>query len=158
MAKKTTGKKEWTRAELKRLKTVIEDLFINKGYSINQIASEFDISEQTLIKWKKGEDGQKSWDERKAFVRLTPAKLKEQLLEEALNISEGKAATFNADAVSKIMAAVERLDKRVNPRLVVSVLKNFDKWMVDVEPRLAVEFVKFHRMYIQQVISEENGQ
>jgi transposase-like protein len=156
MALKKDGKKDWTRAELKRLKSVIEDLYINKDYTLEQIAAEFDISVQTLSKWKKGEKGQKTWDERKVFVQLTPTRLKEMLLGEALSISEGKEPTFKADSISKIMAAVDRLDKRVNPRTVITVMKNFDKWMVDIDPAKAVEFVKFHRMFIQYVISQED--
>jgi transposase-like protein len=156
MALKKDGKKDWTRAELKRLKSVIEDLYINKDYTLEQIAAEFDISVQTLSKWKKGEKDQKTWDERKVFVQLTPTRLKEMLLGEALSISEGKEPTFKADSISKIMAAVDRLDKRVNPRTVITVMKNFDKWMVDIDPAKAVEFVKFHRMFIQYVISQED--
>ncbi len=156
MALKKDGKKDWTRAELKRLRSVIEDLYINKDYTLERIAADFDISVQTLSKWKKGEKGQKTWDERKAFVQLTPIRLKEMLLTEALSISEGKEPTFKADSISKIMAAVDRLDKRVNPRTVITVLKNFDKWIVDIDPAKAVEFVKFHRMFIQHVISQED--
>lgn len=78
------------------------------------------------------------------------------LLGEALSISEGKEPTFKADSISKIMAAVDRLDKKVNPRAVITVMKNFDKWMVDIDPAKAVEFVKFHRMFIQHIISQED--
>lgn len=156
MAQKKEGKKAWTRAELKRLKPVIEDLYINKDYTLEQIASDYDISVQTLSLWKKGNKGEKSWDERKVFVRLTPTRLKEMLLSEALSISEGKEPTFKADSISKIMAAVDRLDKRVNPRTVITILKNFDKWMVDVDPAKAVDFVKYHKMFIQHVISQED--
>lgn len=154
-AKKAEGKKAWTRAELRRLKVVVEDLYINKDYSLEQLAAEFDISVQTLVRWKKGENGERSWDERKVFVQLTPTRLKELLLSEALSLSEGKEPTFKADSISKIMSAVDRLDKRVNPRTVITILKNFDKWMVDVDPALAVQFVKYHRMFIQHVISQE---
>ena len=155
MAKKTEGKKVWSRAELKRIKSIIEDLYINKGYSIAQLVADWEVSEQTLIKWKKGEPGDRSWDERRSFVQLTPVKLKELLLSEALLISEGKEPTFNADRLSKIMAAIDRVDKRVNPRIVLNVLKDYDKWMVNVDPAKAVEFVKFHKMYIQETISRE---
>jgi len=155
MAKKAGDKKEWTRAELKRLKPICEDMYVNKGYTLTQLASEWEVSEQTLVKWKKGEAGEKSWDEKRSFVMLTPLKLKELLLNEALTISEGKESTFNADKLSKIIAAIDRIDKRINPRIVIHVLKDFDKWMSDIDPAMCVEFLRYHKMYIQEVISRE---
>ncbi|SDC52884.1 hypothetical protein [Williamwhitmania taraxaci] len=153
MAKKTAGKKEWTKKELERIRSLMEDLYINKSYSLAQLIGEWDVSAQTLAKWKKGKPGEKTWDERKAFNDLTPIKLREVLLEEALNIAGGHEPKLKADALSKVMAAIDKLDGTVNPRVISSALMSFNNWLVDIDPAKANEFTKFQRMYLQHYIS-----
>lgn len=153
MAKKTEGKKAWTKNELDRIRSLMEDLYINKGYSLPQLAEEWEISIQSLTKWKKGKPGEKSWDERKAFNDLTPVKLREVLLEEALNIAGGNEPKLKADALSKVMSAIDKLDGTVNPRVISSALISFNNWLVDIDPAKANEFTKYQRMYLQHYIS-----
>lgn len=155
MAKKEAGKKEWSRKELERIRTVAEDLYINKGFSLTQIGQDWDVSPQTLTKWKKGRTGEKSWDERKVFNDLTPVKLREVLLNEALNISSGKEPSIKADALSKVMSAIDKLDSTVNPRVVASVFISFNTWLVDVDPVKANEFTRYQRMFLQHSISSQ---
>jgi transposase-like protein len=156
MAIKTPDKKVWKKAELERIRGIAEDLYINKGYNLTQICEEWDVSQQTLTKWKKGKPGEKPWNERKAFNELTPVKLRELLLDEALKIAQGSKASFNADALAKIISAVDRIDKSVNVRVVISVFMEFDKWMVDSDPVMANEFTKYHKLFIQYFISTEH--
>lgn len=153
MAKKAEGKKAWTRAELERIRTLAEDLYINKGFTSDRICSEWDISAQTLVKWKKGRPGEKSWDERKVFNELTPVKLREVLLEEALCIAQGKEPKLKADALSKVMSAIDKLDGTVNPRVIASVFVTFNNWLVEIDPVVAGEFTKYQRMFLQHSIS-----
>jgi len=153
MAKKAADKKKWTRAELDRIRGQAEDLYINKGYSLKQIAADWDVSEQSLIKWKKGRTGEKNWDERKIFNELTPVKLREVLLSEALSIAQGKDPSLKADALSKVMAAIDKLDSTVNPRVISSVFISFNNWLVDIDPVKANEFTKFEKMFLQYAIS-----
>lgn len=154
MAKKEAGKKEWSRKELERIRGISEDLYINKGFSLVQIGQDWDVSAQTLTKWKKGRTGEKSWDERKVFNDLTPVKLREVLLNEALNIANGNEPKLKADALSKVMAAIDKIDNSVNPRITASVFISFNTWLVDIDPVKANEFTKFQRMFLQHAISE----
>jgi transposase len=153
MAKKAEGKKTWSRAELERIRMLIEDLYINRGFSTEKIVAEWDVSAQTLVKWKKGRTGEKSWDERKVFNELTPVKLREVLLEEALKIAQGNEPALKADALSKVMSAIDKLDSTVNPRVIASVFISFNNWFVDIDPVMANEFTKFQRMFLQHSIS-----
>lgn len=156
MAKKAEGKKEWSRKELERIRAMAEDLYINKGYTAEKFCAEWDISAQTFSKWKKGREGEKTWDERKQFNELTPVKLREVLLEEALSIANGNPPKLKADALSKVMSAIDKLDSTVNPRIVASVFISFNNWFVEVDPAKAHEFTKYQRMFLQHAISNFN--
>jgi len=153
MAQKASDKKAWSRKELEKIRSLAEDLYINKGFNLQQIECDWDISAQTLSKWKKGKPGEKSWDDRKAFNDLTPVKLREVLLNEALNIAEGNEPKLKADALSKVMSAIDKLDATLNPRVMSSSLMAFNNWLVDVDPIKANEFTKFQRMFLQHYIS-----
>jgi transposase len=156
MAKKDASKKQWTRAELERIRNTAEDLYINKGYSIAQLSQEWDISLATLSAWKKGRTGEKSWDERKAFILLAPNTLKERLYEHALAVAENRPSDLKADAISKIMKVIRELDKETSPRVVAAVFKNFDSWMASIEPETAILFTKYHKMFLQHIIEMES--
>lgn len=153
--KKNTEKKTWTKAELEKIRKLAEDLYINKGYTLTQISEEWEVSAVSLSKWKKGREGEKTWDERKAFVTLAPVRLKELMYEHALAIAEGRESKLPADALSKIMKSIRELEKETSPRIVNSVFKQFDTWMLGISPDKALEITKYHRMYMQHCMEIE---
>lgn len=153
---KNSSKKSWTKSELEKIRNMAEDLYVNKGYTLAQISESWGVSVVSLSKWKKGRTGEKSWDERKSFVTLTPTKLKELLYEHALCIAEGKPSSLNADAISKTMRSIRDLEKETSPRIINAVLKRFDDWMVGVEPTKAVEITKYHRMFLVYCMEMED--
>lgn len=159
MAQKKSDKKQWTRKELDRIRSVAEDLYINKGFSAEQISSQFDVSIQTIIRWKqgrktKGESPEtKTWDERRTISLLTPTKLKEVLMEEALLVAQGNKPKIEAYALGQIMQTIDKIDKNVNMRTITNVFINFDTWLVKNEPDKAAEFTKYHNRFIQHIIS-----
>lgn len=144
--KKTRTKEDWD-----KLRDQAEDCIIRLGMSGRATAELLDISEQTISKWRT--DGK--WDERKEMAELTPVKLKETLMLEATNIANGEKSKIDADALSKVMKAIDRLDKTVNPRVVASVLKTLDNFIVDHDPEFAIEATKYHKLFLQHIISLE---
>lgn len=159
MAKQTdtkkTDKKAWTKSELEKIRKMAEDLYINKGYTLAQISEEWDVSLVSLGKWKKGREGEKPWDERKAFVTLAPTRLKELFYQHALDIAEGRDSELKADALSKIMKSIKELDKETSPRIINAVFKKFDNWLVTVAPDKALEFTKYQRMFMVHCLEME---
>lgn len=156
MAKKDASKKQWTKAELERIRNTVEDSYINKGYTIAQLSEEWDISLQSLSAWKKGRPGEKSWDERKAFILLAPTALKERLYEHALAVAENRPSDLKADAISKIMKVIRELDKETSPRVISAVFKIYDNWMAGIDPEKAIAETKNHKMFLQYIIEMES--
>lgn len=154
MAKQT--KTPRTKAELDKLRDLAEDMYIRQNKTGRDIADLLDISEQTISGWKKGREDEKTWDERKRDAQLTPLKLKESLMKEAQNIANGGKPTIYADNLSKIMKAIDYLDKTINPRVVMAVFQGFDNFMAEVDPKKAIEFTDFHKLYLQHIISLES--
>ena len=136
-------------------KEIAEDLYIRAGLTAKEIASQIDVSEVTLCKWKKDGD----WENRKHEVSLSPLKIKELLLAEAHKIANGDVSTIDSDKLSKIMASIDRLDKRVSVRVLMDVFREFDNFMAEINPKMAIEFTVYHKKFLQHriQIEEQHG-
>lgn len=135
---------------------IAEDMYIRLGLTGREIAENLGITEQTVSRWKKGREGEKSWDDRKTESQLTPLKIKELLLKEAEKLAKGEESNVKADQLSKIMSAIDQLDKKINVRTVMDVFREFDNWMAEQEPAMAIQFTKFHKQFLQYRISLES--
>lgn len=135
---------------------IAEDMYIRLGLTGREIAENLGVTEQTVSRWKKGREGEPSWDERKNETQLTPLKIKELLMGEAYKVAKGETSTINSDQISKLMAAIDRLDKKINVRTVMDVFREFDNWMAEQEPAVAIQFTRFHKLFLQYRISLES--
>lgn len=146
-------KKQRTKAELERLREIAEDYYIRLNKTGREIAELLDLSEQTVSTWKKGRTGEKSWDDRKTELQLTPVKLKELLMQEAHKIVKGEKSEVNADQLSKFMAAIDKLDKSVNPRIAMSVLQMRDNFISEIAPERVIEDLEYNKLFLQHLIA-----
>lgn len=138
-----------------KLREIAEDLYIRAGMSGRDIAENLGVTEQTVSRWKKGRDGEKPWDDRKNEMQLTPVRIKELLIDQAHKIANGEKATVDADSLSKIVAAIDRFDKKVNIRLIVAVFQEFDNFMAETDPHTAVKFTEYHKMFLRHRVKLE---
>lgn len=141
---------------MERLRGSAEDFYIRLAMQGKEIAELLGVSEQTVSKWKKGRDGEKNWDDRKTEMQLTPIKVKEILLKEAMKLAKGETTNIDADRLSKVVASIEKLDRKINVRIVMDVFREFDNWLAEVEPKMAVSFTHYHKMFLQHRIALES--
>lgn len=135
---------------------IAEDMYIRLGLTGREIAENLGVTEQTVSRWKKGREGERSWDDRRTESSLTPLKIKETLLKEAEKLARGEESGVKADQLSKIMAAIDQLDKKINVRTVMDVFREFDNWMAEQDPTVAVGFTRYHKLFLQYRISLES--
>lgn len=127
-----------------KLYSVAESLFTEQGLNCSAISLQLGITEATLSKWRNSMD----WDSKRDSIVSTPAKIRELLLEEMKSVSSGNKAKIDADALSKINKALSYLDGKVSLSVVISVFMEFDNWMAEADPKKAVDFTEYHKLFI----------
>jgi len=132
-------------------KETAEKLFIEDGLMLKEISVIVGFSVQTLSKWKK--DG--NWENKRNEFLAAPHKIKEVLMEELKNIASGLESKIDADALAKVSKVIETLSSRTSVQVIFSVFKEFDNWMADQEPRLAIQFIEWHKRFLQYRINQE---
>lgn len=159
MAKKETKtkKKDASRTERNYAAT----LYIEKGMKPEAIADELGRDKKTIYRWRDEE----SWDDTKYLFETSPTELKRILLKEATRIAKGEKRVdkdgqevppIDADALSKVMKAYDYMQSKLSPEIIRDVLKLLDNWMTGIDPKLAYEFTKYHKMFLQDIISQES--
>jgi transposase-like protein len=137
-------------------KIFAEGMFVEEGLTCKAISEQLDISEQTLSKWRKGKEGEKSWDDKRAEMLASPHKIREILIKELMTVAGGGVSLVNADALAKINKVIETLSDKISVQIVFSVFKEFDNWMADQDPKTAVLFTEYHKQFILYKINQED--
>lgn len=132
-------------------KETAEKLFVEDGLTAKEISTIVGISVQTLSKWKK----EGNWENKRNELLAAPHKIKEFLMEELKNIASGLESKIDADALAKVSKVIETLSSRTSVQVIFSVFKEFDNWMADQEPHLAIQFIEWHKRFLQYRINQE---
>ncbi len=132
-------------------KVMAERMYVDDGMTAKAIAEQLDISEQTLVKWKKDN----RWDDSRSEMLASPHKIRELLIRELKVVAQGGASIIDADALSKINKVIEGLSSSTSVQIVFSVFKEFDNWMADQDPKTAVLFTQYHKQFILYKINQE---
>lgn len=127
-----------------KLYATAETLFIEKGMTCTAIAESLELTEATLSKWRNLMD----WDNRRDEVLSSPGKIRSILIDELKWIAGGNKSRIETDALSKVARTLQYFDGRVSLAVVIDVFKEFDNWMAEVEPLLAIKFTEFHRLFV----------
>jgi hypothetical protein len=158
MAKKveTKAKKEASPAEIK----YAESLFVEKGVSPQAIALELDRNIKTIYAWR----DKHNWQDTKELFESGPMELKKILLKEAVRIVKGEVSIdgdgkpkpgIDADSLSKVMKAYDYMNKKLSVEVFRDAFVEFDNYMTTIDPKLAYEFTKYHKMFLQDKISQQ---
>lgn len=137
-----------------------EMLYCEKLWTPEAISKELDRDIKTIYAWRDKGD----WQTTRDMFETGPSQLKKILLKEAVRISKGEIRTDNegkeikgidADSLSKVMKAYDYVSKKAGPEIIRDVFVEFDNWVVSYDPKIAQEFVKFHKMFLQYRIALE---
>lgn len=138
-------------------KAIAERMFVEDGMTAKAIAEALDVSQQTLVSWRKGGKGETSWDDKRAEMLAAPHKLREVLMRELKIIAEGGESLIDADALAKISKVIETLSGRISVQTILSVFKEFDNWMADQDPKTAIMFLEYHKQFLMYRINQESN-
>lgn len=125
-----------------------EDYFINQGKTGKWIADFLEVTEATLVRWKKGRKGEQDWDTRRAQLISTPSKLKALIEKQMLLVLEGQKPEVDADQIIKYASALEKLSPKINMQAVVELMMELDKYIMNEFPERSVDFARLHKSFI----------
>ncbi|HAP94549.1 MAG TPA: hypothetical protein DCP54_02115, partial [Chryseobacterium sp.] len=108
------------------VRALAEKMFVEEGMTAKAIAETIDVTEQTIGRWRKGIQGDISWDEKRTQFLSAPNNIKKVLMTELKDLSEGKDASIDVKAISAVTKAIELLSDKVSAQIVMAVFKEFD--------------------------------
>lgn len=130
------------------LRAMAERMFVEEGMTAKSIAAALDITEQTVGRWRKGIQGDISWDDKKAEFLSAPHNIKKVLMNELNHLSKGGDATIDVKAIKEVSNVISTLSEKVSAQIVFTVLREFDNWMAIQDPEKAIEFLDWHRTFL----------
>lgn len=133
------------------IRHLAEHLFVEKGWKQNAIADYLGIAEKTIIEWKKKD----AWETKRIAISAAPHTIKSTLLAEMNKIINGEQSKINADALSKMYKVVADLDQDLSAEVCMSVFEEFDLFMVNKDPKMALQFTEYHRQFLIHKLTKE---
>ncbi len=116
-----------------------------------EIAELFKVTQKTISAWSIKYD----WEQKRTDLHTSPVKIKQLLQREALAVAQGKPATINADAMSKLISAIDKLGSKASPVVVARILKELDNFISEIDPHFAAKLTDFHKKFLQHRINQE---
>ena len=117
-------KKEHMTTPKHKLYTAAYNCFVEQGMTCAGIAELLGIREATLSEWRRG----MKWDEKRKASLAAPGKIRE---------------------LSKVAKSLQYFDGKVPLSVVISVLKEVDNFVAEINPQEVVKITEYHRMFIQ---------
>jgi len=133
-------------------------LFVEANLTQKEIAAELEIGEHTIGRWK-DED---LWDLEKQVRTLSPANLIKQFYEQTeliLQTAKNENRPLNSkecDALNKLATAIQKIDKRTDPSIMMAVLVQFTNYLKLMDLNLAKSLLPFQKQFILQKLDNEN--
>lgn len=124
----------------------------NIDASLKEVANLYKVTEKTIGGWAKTHE----WEQKRLDFHASPTRIKQLLQNELLNISKGDAAKLPADAIAKLMATLDRLEKKADPIVVKKMLVDLDLFISQHDPEFAAKATYYHKLFLQHRISLES--
>lgn len=130
------------------LRAMAERMFVEEGMTAKSIASALDITEQTVGRWRKGIQGDISWDDKRTQFLSAPHNIKKVLMNELTHLSKGGDATIDVKAIADVTKVISTLSDKANVQITFTVFKEFDNWMAEQDPEVAIQFLEWHKLFL----------
>ncbi len=132
-------------------------LFVYNDMRQKEIAQYLSVTEATVSRWAQAD----KWEDTKAANTVTRDNIIRNLYIQAQQIQD-KANEENRnldskemDIIMKIAAAIEKLDKKLTIQTVIMVFKDFNKYLLDIDPEICKQLVDYQRKFIYSLHSNE---
>ena len=138
------------------LRAMAERMFVEEGMTAKAIAATIDITEQTVGRWRKGIQGDISWDDKRSQYLSAPHNIKKVLMNELTHLSKGGDATIDVKAIADVTKVISTLSDKANVQIVFTVFKEFDNWMTEQDPDVAIQFLEWHKLFLLHKAQSES--
>ena len=138
------------------LRAMAERMFVEEGMTAKAIAATIDVTEQTVGRWRKGIQGDISWDDKRAQYLSAPHNIKKVLMNELTHLSKGGDATIDVKAIADVTKVISTLSDKANVQIVFTVFKEFDNWMTEQDPDVAIQFLEWHKLFLLHKAQNES--
>ena len=130
------------------LRAMAERMFVEEGMTAKAIAATIDVTEQTVGRWRKGIQGDIAWDDKRSQYLSAPHNIKKVLMNELTHLSKGGDATIDVKAIADVTKVISTLSDKANVQIVFTVFKEFDNWMTEQDPDVAIQFLEWHKLFL----------
>jgi len=117
-----------------------------------EIAELFSVTEKTIGDWSQKDD----WESKRLDYHASPVKIKQLLQQELLSVAQGNPAKLPADGISKLMSALEKVEKKADPAVVAKILKDLDNFISEDDPAFAIKCTHHHKQFLIHRINLES--
>jgi transposase len=138
------------------LRGLAERMFVEEGMTAKAIGEAVGVTEQTVGRWRKGVGNNAiGWDEKRQHFLSAPHNIKKVLMTELNNLAQGQEATIDVKGLSDVSKVIAQLSDKVSTQIVFSVFREFDNWMAEQDPEVAVEFLEWHKLFLHHKATQE---
>ncbi|PSL06547.1 phage terminase small subunit-related protein [Cecembia rubra] len=139
------GKKDKIRYQAK-------DYFVeNFGATKKEVAELFGVTEKTIGDWSFKDN----WENERLNYHASPVKIKQLLQQELLSVAQGNQPKLPADGISKLMSALDKVEKKADPTVVSRILKDLDNFISEEDPEFALKCIHWHKQFLIHRINLE---
>lgn len=129
--------------------SLAQRMFVEEGMNAKNIANTIGVTEQTIGKWRKGVGlNPVSWDTLRQQHLSSPHNIKKALNRELSDLVEGKEPTLDMSAINSAIKALQAVSDETSVETVYSVFKEFDNWMSEQDPEMAIQFLEWHKLFL----------
>ncbi len=130
------------------IRGLAEKMYVEEGLTAKAIANALDVTEQTVGRWKKGKNEKDDWDKKRKDFLAAPHNIKKVLTEELSRLAKGDKSELDMKAINEAIKAIHAISEEISVETIFSVFREFDNWMAEQEPELAIKFLDWHKLYL----------